>query len=74
MRNETGPSRFLEQGLEDDGRSSAGRRGVALALVFWVVITAILAARVALFDEITATRIADAIGTRVAGITSTFLR
>lgn len=54
-------------------RPSAGRRGLALVAGFWAVITAILVARVALFDQIAAARIAEFVSVNYAALTSVVL-
>ncbi len=82
MRSRT-PARPAAAGLllsetsDDAGRdrasslgASAGRRGLALAAGFWVVIGVLLGARVALFDEIAASRMASFVGTQMASISS----
>lgn len=53
---------------------SPGRRGLALAAGFWIVIVALLGARVALFDEIAAARVAHFVSTQVASLSSILLR
>ncbi|WP_375458696.1 hypothetical protein [uncultured Enterovirga sp.] len=58
---------------EPFGRSP-GQRGLALAAGFWVVIVALLGARVALFDEIAAARVADFVSTQFASLSSVLLR
>lgn len=51
-------------------RASSGRRGLALVAGFWVVITAILAARVALFDAIASGRLVESVSVHLAALTS----
>ena len=50
--------------------SVAARRGLALAGGFWLVIGVLLAARVALFDEIAAARLAAVVSTQFASLSS----
>lgn len=54
----------------DRRRASPARRGLALAAGFWLVITLLLGARVAMFDEIAAARVAEAVATRLASLAS----
>lgn len=51
-------------------RSSPARRGLTLAAGFWLVITLLLGARVAMFDEIAAARVAEMVTTRLASLTA----
>lgn len=53
-----------------DVNSSPARRGLVLAAGFWLVITVLLGARVAMFDEIAAARVAEAVTTRLASLTA----
>lgn len=54
--------------------ASAGSRSAALVIGFWVIISAILTARVALFDEIASARVAEFVSTQVASLTAVILR
>lgn len=64
----------LESSSASHVRGSPGQRGLALAAGFWVVIVALLTARVVLFDEIAAARMADFVSTQVASLSSVLLR
>ena len=52
------------------GPTSLRRRGLVLAGSFWVVIVALLGARVVLFDEIAAARVASLISGKLAALTA----
>lgn len=58
----------------DRSVSSPARRGVALAAGFWVVIVVLLGARVALFDEIAAARMAQSVAIQLASLSTILLR
>ena len=45
-----------------------GGRGLAMVAGFWLVITVLLGARVAMFDDITAARVAGFVSTQVASL------
>ena len=64
----------FEPVLRAYGRGSPGQRGLALATGFWIVIVALLGARVAMFEEISAARVADFVSTQVASLSSALLR
>lgn len=53
---------------------SLKRRGVVLAVSFWGIIAALLCARVALFDEISAAQIASLLSAKVAALSSALVQ
>ena len=50
------------------GSGTPGRRGLAMVAGFWLVIAVLLGARVAMFDDITAARVASLVSTQLASL------